>query len=228
MKSPLAALAAVLAIATPALAQPPVDDPNATVTGAAASPLRDLNIVKPKTSPVLQDAVAAPYAHVAPQDCRAMEAQIDDLDKVLGPDLDEANYDPNSGSLLADAVRSAVRLPLAGVVSRLTGAKKEEQDRDHAILAGYTRRAYLKGALASCEINRDGPVHPAAAESPPLHPDTVVAAPSNREALSTRDAAVDAGGGANDIRVSPLPPPADLAPDIPPSDAPAVRPLPGN
>jgi hypothetical protein len=224
MRPVLTALAFALASALPAAAQPPLDDPNATVAGAAISPLRDLNIVRHKTPAVLQDAATAPYAHVAPQDCKAMKAQIADLDHVLGPDLDEATYNPKGGSLLADSVRSALRLPFGGVVSRLTGARKEEQDRDHAILAGYIRRAYLKGALASCDTVRDSPVHAAAAEPPPQHPDTVLAAPSNREALSTRDAAVDAG--ANDVHISPLPPPRDLPADILPSDAPSVHPLP--
>jgi hypothetical protein len=227
MRPALAALALFLATALPAAAQPPTND-NATVTGAAETPLRELNIVKDKAPPILEDARANPYAHVAPQDCDAMRHQITELNTLLGPDLDDANFDQRNGSILADAVHSAANLPFGGVVARLTGAAKEKADRDQAILAGYTRRAYLKGALSACEIVKDGAVHAAADQPPPNRPDTVLAAPSNRVARSTRDATVDARGDAGDIEVTPLPEPSGLRPDIPPSDAPAVRPPPPN
>jgi hypothetical protein len=227
MRPAFTALALILAAALPAAAQPPTND-NATVTGAAETPLRELNVVKDKTAPLLQDVRANPYAHVAPGDCEAMRQQIGDLNDLLGPDLDDANFDQRRGSILADAVHSATNLPFGSVVARLTGAAKEKAERDQAILAGYTRRAYLKGALSACDIVNDGPVHAAANQPPPQRPDTVLAAPSNRRALSTRDAAVDAGGDASDIQVAPLPAPADLPADIPSSDAPAVHAPPPN
>jgi hypothetical protein len=233
MRPTLTALALILVTALPAAAQPPTND-NATVGGAVETPFRELNIVKDKAGPVLEDAKANPYAHVAPGDCDAMRHQIAELTSLLGPDLDDANFDRRNGSILADAVHSATELPFGGVVERLTGARKEKADRDQAILAGYTRRAYLKGALSACEIIHDGPVHAAANQAPPERPDTVLAAPSNRRALSTHDAAVDAAGGASDIEVAPLSAPpedpsdphAGLRPDIPSSDAPPVRPYP--
>lgn len=188
----------------PGQARPPGEE--GALTDAAEAPLRDLNIIHDKTPPVLEDAASAPYAHVAPQDCDAMRHQIAELDDILGPDLDDAHYDPKNGSLLADAVHGAIRVPFAGVVRRLSGAQKAKQDQDHAILAGYTRRAYLKGALASCEVVRDGlPVRPAADEPPPRHPDTVAEAPRDDRPLAPRDAAVDAR--ANSIEAEPLPPP---------------------
>jgi hypothetical protein len=231
MKPALTALALILATALPAAAQPPTND-NATVPSAAETPLRELNIVKDKPGPILEDAKANPYAHVAPSDCEAMRHQIAELDQLLGPDLDDANFDQRRGSILADAVHSATNLPFGNVVARLTGAAKEKADRDQAILAGYTRRAYLKGALSACEVVRDGPAIRAAANEPrPANPDVAIAPPSNRAPLSTRDAAIDAAGaGAQDIEVAPLAPPpdanADLRPDIPPSDAPPARPYP--
>lgn len=230
MRPAFTALALILVTALPAAAQPPTND-NATITGAAQTPLRELNIVKDQAPPILEDAKANPYAHVAPSDCEAMRHQIAELDQLLGPDLDDANFDQRKGSILADAIHSATNLPFGSVVARLTGAAKEKADRDQAILAGYTRRAYLKGALSSCEVIRDGPAIRAAANEPrTANPDVVIAPPNSRRPLSPRDAAVDARAGADDIEVTPLPAPPDAAPqlrpDVPASDAPPVRPYP--
>jgi hypothetical protein len=188
----------------PGQARPPGEE--GALTGAIEAPFRDLNLIRDKTPPVLQDAATAPYAHVAPQDCDAMRHQIAELDIILGPDLDDVHYDPSNGSLLADAVHGAIHVPFAGVVRRLSGAQKAREDQDHAILAGYTRRAYLKGALASCEVFRDGPiVRPAANEPQARRLDTVAQAPRDDRPLTPADAAVDAR--ASSIQSQPLPPP---------------------
>ena len=223
---------AVFAQTSPLPGQARPQGEEGALTDAAEAPLRDLNIIHDKTPPVLQDAAAAPYAHVAPQDCDAMRHQIAELDLVLGPDLDDAHYDPKNGSLLADAVHGAIHVPFAGVVRRLSGAAKAKAEEDHAILAGYTRRAYLKGALSACEVVRDGrPVRPAAGEPAPRHQDTVTQAPRDDRPLAAGDTAVDAR--ANSIESQPLPPPLEeagprqaLPSDVPPSDAPAAQPPP--
>jgi hypothetical protein len=201
-----AACAAFIVSALPALAQQTVERPTpptppaeqqprgeeGALTSAAESPLRDLNMIKDKTPPLLVEVSKAPYGHVAPKDCAAMHAQIAELDKVLGPDLDSPEFGKKGKGWMAEAADGALQVPFAGVVRHISGADKARQLQEREILSGYVRRAYLKGALSACELARDGkPVRAAAAQPRSRHPDRVVDAPSNRAALSTHQASVN-------------------------------------
>ena len=115
-------------------------------------PLNDLNILQRDVAPVLQRAKAAPYAHVAGDNCQALDAEIQALDAALGPDFDLPGGKGTSLSKkLTDATfnlaHSAVSsvIPYRGVVREVTGAEKRARSVNEALLAGTVRRAYLKG-----------------------------------------------------------------------------------
>lgn len=139
-------------------AAPVVAHEKETLTDAAAQPLRDLSIVKRDIPEPLKEASADPYA--SPRgDCAAMRAEIAELDSVLGADLGEVTA--SKGTLVTDAVKSAVSLPFSGLIRRLTGAQKRDQAYEDAVIAGVARRAFLKGGLDACMTS-----------PPPLVPET--------------------------------------------------------
>ena len=114
-------------------------------------PLNDLNIVKPKIAPVLVRARTAPYA-AAGNDCQILNAEILELNAVLGPDFDTATVQKTTlskklsdgGFNLARGAVSSV-IPYRGIVRQVTGAEKSAHDANDALLAGIARRAYLRG-----------------------------------------------------------------------------------
>lgn len=152
----LVCLTAVMMAAAPVVAQE-----KETLRDAAAQPLRDLSIVKREIPEALQEASTDPYA--SPRgDCGAMRQEIGQLDAVLGDDLGDVSA--SKGSLVTDAVKSAVSLPFSGIIRRLTGAHKRDQAYEEAVIAGVARRAFLKGALDACMTT-----------PPPLVPETQAA-----------------------------------------------------
>jgi hypothetical protein len=50
-----------------------------------------------------------------------------------------------AAGLVTDAVRGATALPFRGVIRRVTGAETRDKLRARAVLAGMTRRGFLKG-----------------------------------------------------------------------------------
>ncbi len=135
---------------SPALAQAQaVDETGGTVGRALQQPLRDLNLMRTATAPILQQAVANPYDTSGLENCAAVGARIDALESVLGPDIDEpARKGPSAGSqLAAGAVSNIVDLPFGGVIRHLSGAYAQDLAHRKAVLAGMVRRGYLTGVL---------------------------------------------------------------------------------
>ena len=149
----LAVLAAPVALAqTPnnAVPPPPVVEPTSQGTGdvggAAQTPLRNANLVKQDIPPALLAAVADPYARPRPPTCKTLGAGIVALNGALGDDLD-AGGAPGHRALGPEAVKVAANslIPWQGVVRFVSGADARDRRVRQAIIAGYTRRAYLKG-----------------------------------------------------------------------------------
>ena len=122
------------------------------VGDAAATPLRDLNVVKAEIPPLLQQAQDAPYALPVVRDCAALGAAVLALTEVLGPDLDAppepkpdaaARGQAEVGKALSRAAEGAV--PFRGWVRKLSGAERQERRVARAIEAGEARRAFLRG-----------------------------------------------------------------------------------
>ncbi len=117
---------------------------------AVQQPFQDLNLVRTDIPPVLQAADASPYERASLADCKVVTAQIAELDAQLGPDVDDktaAGGQANSG-IVSDLIQSAIGLPFRGIIRQVTGAEQRAQAWRHAVLAGMTRRAYLKGVSA--------------------------------------------------------------------------------
>jgi hypothetical protein len=124
-----------------------------SVTGAVATPLRDLNVLRTKIPDVLLQATADPYARPANTRCQTLVSLIRPLNEALGADLDLPPLDEDDllgqgreGALGAmAAVVASEAIPFRGWVRRLTGAERHDQLVQQAITAGAVRRAYLKG-----------------------------------------------------------------------------------
>jgi hypothetical protein len=124
-----------------------------SVEGAATQPLRDLNVVRTKIPDVLLMALADPYAR-PPRNwkCPQLIALIRPLDAALGPDIDllpagdENLMDRSRQTALGAAADLASdAIPFRGWVRKLTGAEAHDKLVQSAIIAGDTRRGYLKG-----------------------------------------------------------------------------------
>jgi hypothetical protein len=162
------------------------------ITGAAATPLHDLNLVRAKLPAVLLAAQQAPYAAPADPGCAGLAAEIRQLDAALGEDLDapsaagQRNLLEQGRTLADDAAVGAVRhaaedlIPYRSWVRKLTGAERHSRLVTRAIGAGIVRRAYLKGLgeARGCPVPAS-PQRPAA--PPPIAP-----APGSMDAPAPR------------------------------------------
>ena len=124
-----------------------------SVVGAAKAPLRDLNLIRTQVPDVLILALADPYARPKTRKCQELVTLIKPLNDALGEDLDvpptaaeQSMY--QRGRPVALGAMAGVAsdvIPFRGVIRQLTGAAKHDQYVQAAIVAGFSRRAYLKG-----------------------------------------------------------------------------------
>ena len=122
------------------------------LTGAAAAPLRDVNLMRTEIPQVLLDALADPYKRPRPFTCAQYIALVRPLDEALGPDFDVPAADDaslvrkaNDVALGGAASLAQDIVPFRGWVRRLSGAQRHDALVSAAITAGASRRAYLKG-----------------------------------------------------------------------------------
>lgn len=124
-----------------------------SVEGAVTQPLRDFNVVRTKIPDVLLMALADPYER-PPKNwrCPQLIALVRPLDAALGPDIDllpagdEDLMDRSRSTALGAAADLASdAIPFRGWVRKLTGAERHDKLVQSAIVAGNTRRGYLKG-----------------------------------------------------------------------------------
>jgi hypothetical protein len=121
---------------------------------AVRAPFRDLNMMQDKIAPVLLRAEARPYDLVGVNSCADVLNHVSELDLALGPDVDtpkEQKKRTRRGADFAanaalDAAGSAVEhfIPMRGTIKQISGATRYENHVRHAMLAGATRRSFLK------------------------------------------------------------------------------------
>ena len=118
-----------------------------TAGKGAASPLKDVGVVKDKIPQVLLDARAATYALPAPLTCKTLFDAVDALNAELAPDLDNAETQVKSGMSASEIGETVVHglMPMRSWVRKLSGAEKNDNEVRQALLAGSVRRGYLKG-----------------------------------------------------------------------------------
>ena len=131
------------------------DKPASNVaSGVVSQPLKDLNLIREKTPEILARVEADPYGLPDPLDCAQLSSEIAELEAVLGPDVDDKTKTKKVGSdLVSDALRSALGLPMRGIVRKVSGADKRARIHARAVLAGIARRSFLKGvSRTSCPL----------------------------------------------------------------------------
>jgi hypothetical protein len=124
-----------------------------SVAGAAKAPLRDLNVIRTQVPDILLQALADPYARPAGKKCQDLVALIQPLNDALGADIDVPPTEQEKSAmerarptaLGAAAGLASDAIPFRGVVRQVSGAAKHDEYVQAAIVAGFSRRAYLKG-----------------------------------------------------------------------------------
>ena len=147
-----------------------------SVVGAAKAPLRDLNLIRTQVPDVLILALADPYARPKTKKCQELEALIQPLNDALGADLDvpppaaELRMYQRGRPVALGAMAGVASdvIPFRGVIRQLSGAAKHDQYVQAAIVAGFSRRAYLKGLgeVRGCKPPAT-PSHVLAGRTPP-------------------------------------------------------------
>lgn len=133
-----------------AAAQTVVAPPNVKVGDIATSPLETLNIKKDEIPPILNAAREGTYDLAGLRSCRAIGAEIVQLDAVLGPDIDiaaEKTRGEKRGNAVGQVAKSVISgfIPFNGMIREVTGAAGRERQWQVALYAGASRRAFLKG-----------------------------------------------------------------------------------
>ena len=124
----------------------PVTDDSVSAEDVAMTPLSDLNIEKDEIPELLVTAREAPYDTTGLYGCHQIISAVEDLDAILGEDLDTADAKGrgvNAGRVAQWAVGSFI--PFRGLIQELSGAKAHKRKFQDAIIAGMMRRAFLKG-----------------------------------------------------------------------------------
>jgi hypothetical protein len=98
----------------------------------------------------LMDIQDEPYSLSGLRRCSAIIAEINQLNEVLGPDVNERvdksrakKREQTAARVAGSAVRSII--PFSSIVGEVTGANAERRRYNEAVYAGTVRRGFLKG-----------------------------------------------------------------------------------
>jgi hypothetical protein len=137
----LAAIGVLVVAASPAAAQvKPGSQEGLGLTGA-------------DVPPILARVRADPYRAPAEPACETIPQEILALDKVLGPDVDEARKKTGMGQMAVGYARGMI--PYHGVVRFITGADGKDRKLIAAEAAGNARRGFLRGLEANLRCAPD-------------------------------------------------------------------------
>lgn len=159
-----------------------VDDVRRGVVEAAASPFRDIGLVRPEVPATLQ-GLGYPYSSSGlAVGCDAVLYEIGKLDAILGAESFQPGVERGITSKGLDAIEGAVInaardaagdiIPYRGWVRRISGAAKAEKEASRAIIQGQTRRAYLRGYGAALGCLNAVPAPPPVTTPQPVDPRT--------------------------------------------------------
>ena len=124
----------------------PVTEQKVDAGDVALTPLSDLNIKKTGIPPLLIAAQERPYSLDGLKSCAALNSAVTDLNTLLGEDIDVPDSDGDkvdAGRVAQSALGSLI--PFRGLIRELSGANAQERKLQSAIIAGSTRRGFLKG-----------------------------------------------------------------------------------
>jgi hypothetical protein len=130
-------------------------DSQADFQSILTQPFNDFNLTRTEIPAKLSGITPAPYAPLSPSGCPEMTAEIGELDKILGPDLQGEKTESEKPIISMESAERTARstargaasswIPFRGFVRELTGAERHARAVREAVLAGMVRRAYLKG-----------------------------------------------------------------------------------
>ncbi|WP_404481274.1 hypothetical protein [Novosphingobium sp. BL-52-GroH] len=141
-------------VASPAIAgqeEKAITDRDPNAMDVAKTPISDLNVGRDgEIPPLLVKATAEPYALAGLGKCRQIAGAIQELDEVLGPDIDlpQAERDRISAGRVGKWVVASF-IPFRGLIREVSGANAQDRKVNAAIQAGLTRRGFLKGIGAA-------------------------------------------------------------------------------
>ena len=146
-KTLFALAAALLAGAMPVQAQQgaPEESTIKDTANSVAEPF-DGKEVPPK----LLAIQGSPYSLAGLGKCAAIVGEINELDTVLGPDVNEqvdkdrAKKREETAGRVAGTVAGGI-IPFRGLIGEVTGANAERRRYAFAVYAGTVRRGFLKG-----------------------------------------------------------------------------------
>lgn len=151
------ALAAVVALAG-GCSTGRTADTRRGVMNAAATPMRDVGLIKPEIPAILRN-YEYPYATAALTNCQAIAYEIGQLDAVLGPESFQPGPNRNvwdrGGDFAEQQTIEAAQdtaegiIPFRSWVRRITGASAAEREALRAVANGQQRRTFLRGYGAS-------------------------------------------------------------------------------
>lgn len=141
-----AATAAPAPATTPAPAPAPASTPSAPAGSSIQTPMDDLGLRREAIPPALIEATENPYMLPGTGQCSQLIPAIEALNAALGKDIDMPQ---DSGSRLAasDLMNFAASsvIPFRGLIRQVSGASNRQRLMQEAVLAGFARRAFLKG-----------------------------------------------------------------------------------
>jgi hypothetical protein len=129
-----------------------------TAGSIATQPLRDVNVKKTVVPPVLQRAIAAPYAAAGTGNCAQIRSGLRDLNAALGPDFGTgtARNEDRASQIAEQGGKAVVNslIPFRGLVREVSGAAPAQRRLNAAMDGGYARRGFLRGmAMAkNCKL----------------------------------------------------------------------------
>ncbi len=194
LRNPVLAIAFAAGICAPALAQQPakpLPDREPTAVDVAKTPVTDLNLDKEEIPQILTNAQVMPYEIEGLAQCSQIIAAVEELDALLGPDIDlpqEARDAISPGRVAKSMVGSFI--PFRGIIREVSGANAHDRAVRAAIQAGIARRGFLKGIGESRRC--DYPARPATTE-------VVAAVMADREA---QQAAKEAAKGKDKTKMA--------------------------
>lgn len=125
----------------------PITNRDPGVEDVAKTPINDLNVGRDdEIPPVLIAATQTPYAVDGMKKCGAIIAAVEELDTILGPDLDlpqDQRSRISAGRIAKTVVASFI--PFRGIIREISGANDQDRKVNAAIQAGLARRGFLKG-----------------------------------------------------------------------------------
>lgn len=146
-----AAIASLLAAPAMAGQDKAITNRDPDAMDVAKTPIDDLNVGRDREIPgLLVSATSEPYSLKGLGKCRQLAGAIQELDEVLGPDIDlpASERDRISAGRVGKWVVASF-IPFRGLIREVSGANAQDRKVNAAIQAGLTRRGFLKGVGAS-------------------------------------------------------------------------------